>query len=92
MEKAFLTLNEKWIYFYHVKIKHFYMAKTTIVKSRDKWQAREKYNHSMVKEPISLIYKMFLQNNKKDKEVSYEVNSLQNSKFKKLTHNKENAK
>ena len=41
------------------------MAKITVAKSRDKWQVGEKYNHFMVEEPISLINKMFLQNNKK---------------------------
>ena len=45
--------------------KDFYMAKITVAKSRDKWQVGEKYNHFMVEEPISLINKMFLQNNKK---------------------------
>ena len=41
------------------------MAKITVAKSGDKWQVREKHNHFMVEEPISLINKMFLQNNKK---------------------------
>lgn len=41
------------------------MAKITVAKSRDKRQVTEKHNHFMVEEPISLINKMFLQNNKK---------------------------
>ena len=41
------------------------MAKITVAKSRDKRQVTEQHNHFMVKEPISLINKMLLQNNKK---------------------------
>lgn len=38
---------------------------TTIAKSKDKWQTREKHNHFMAKKPSSSIYKQSLQKNKK---------------------------
>lgn len=41
------------------------MAKITAAKSRDKLQVTKKHTHFVVEEPISLVNKMFLQNNKK---------------------------
>lgn len=57
---GFLNAKQKIDIHCHIKIKHFFMAKTIMAKSKDKWQTREKHNHFMVEELISLICKELL--------------------------------